>query len=231
MPSFDLRRSQSELDNLAAFKVLAVMCHPSDRAKRERMVALIQSETGEGPARRKPVSNPEFSREINLSLREARVAGGLLLTRIQLHLNGFTPSLNRALPLVRNLLPKWDQPTSSNWSRDAHIGHSSLSRAKMLKAYARFGSVAHFWGAMLHGEQHGRKDIWPGSLETLPKFVAYANSLLDLACAVPSPESIGRFAMTRSKAWSFIIPDHLVETVRLDSLPFSAEQKCILDER
>ena len=49
----------------------------------------------------------------------------------------------------------------------------------MLQAYNEFRSVAHFWGALLYGQQHDRQDIWPGALETLPTFLAYAEAILE----------------------------------------------------
>jgi hypothetical protein len=105
---------------------------------------------------------------------------------LQLQSSDYDPSLNHAIPLVAALLPKWEQPEVPCWSRDCHIEHHPDSRANMLRAHNEFSSVAHLWAALLHGQQHDRQDIWPGSPKTLPTFIAYAEAILDLACRLPS---------------------------------------------
>ena len=85
MPRFDLRQDEESLKPLAAFQVLAVMCRPMDRIKRERMMGDIEATSGMAAPRRRPFSSEEFRREVRLSALKAGVAGGLLLTRLQLH--------------------------------------------------------------------------------------------------------------------------------------------------
>src|SRR5688572_4190123 len=116
MPVFDLRSDSHSLDAHAPFKVLSVMCYPdrSGRFRRESMIAHIQSETGEGQPRRRPLSREEFFKEVHLHSGRAAVAGSLLMTQLQLHLNGYRASFNRARPLVLALLPLWEQAVSSN---------------------------------------------------------------------------------------------------------------------
>ena len=98
-------------------KVLAVMCHPNSRVGRERMLGNIQKETGTGKPRRKPLSSEEFRAEVR---RVGRRAGlslvGLVLTLIQLNANGYGGSLNQALPLIADLLPKWQNPSRVPYS-------------------------------------------------------------------------------------------------------------------
>jgi hypothetical protein len=48
MPLFDLRQDDGTLDPLAPFNVLAVMSHPNDRIRREKMLGIVQQETGKG---------------------------------------------------------------------------------------------------------------------------------------------------------------------------------------
>ena len=232
MPIYDLRKSSLALDALAPFKVLSVMCYPgtSARFRRERMIARIQSGTGEGQPRRRPLSKEEFFKEVHLNAGRAGVAGSLLMTQLQLHLNGYRASFNRARPLVLALLPLWEQAVSSQWSADAHVGHRPRTRPRMLAAYNGYRPAVHFWAAMIHGLQHGRDDIWPGSNETLPTFLAFAQCFLDLASELPSPDRKRRFAMNRSEAWHFLVPDHMRQEVKLVALPLTAEQQRILDE-
>jgi hypothetical protein len=118
MPLFDLRQDSRTLDPLAPFKVLAVMCHPNDRLQREKMMGTIQQETGEEKPRRRPFTSREFFEEVRRLSRRGAVAGGLLMTILQLQASGYKPSLNRAIPLVTASLPRWVQPQSPYWSKD-----------------------------------------------------------------------------------------------------------------
>src|SRR6266511_2930690 len=186
MPLYDLRQKDRTLSPMAPFKVLAVMCQPNDRVTRERMLGNVQQETGAGQPRRRPLSSEEFMAEVRRISPRAAVAGGLLLTMAQLHANGYRTSLNQAVPLVDVLLPKWQQPVIPYWSKDCHVGHHPHDRENMLSAYKEYRRVAHLWAAALHGQQHDRKDIWPGATRTLPTFLAYAEAILDLACRLPS---------------------------------------------
>jgi hypothetical protein len=108
MPRFDLRQDQDTLKPLASFQVLTVMCCPTDRIRRERMMGDIEATSGAAVPRRRPFSSEEFRSEVRLSSLRGVVAGGLLLTRLQLYLNGHRFSLDRAMPLVRWLLPVWE---------------------------------------------------------------------------------------------------------------------------
>jgi hypothetical protein len=222
MPLFDLRQNDGTLNPLAPFKVLAVMCHPNARIRREKMLGTIQQEIGERRPRRRPLTSGEFFSEVQRIDTRAAVAGGLLLTMLQLQASNYEPSLNRAIPLVSALLPKWEQPLGPDWSKDCHVGHHPCSRENKLQAYNEFRNVSHLWAALIHGEQHGRQDVWPGSVTTLPTFIEHAEAILELACCIPSFVAGQRFAITRSEAWRFTIPN--LERITLRVLPLSAEQ-------
>jgi hypothetical protein len=230
MPRFDLRQDGGTLDPLAPFKVLAVMCHPNNRVQREKMLGNIQKETGAGRPRRQPMTAEAFMQEVRRTSRRGAIAGGLLLTMLQLHHNGRRPSLNHAMRLITALLPEWKQPQSPSWSKIYHYEHRPHSKTNMLQAYNQFRTVAHFWGSLLHGQQHGCQNIWPGTPETLPTFLAYAQAILELACALPSFAGDRRIAITRSEAWSFTLPEPLT-TVNFKVLPLNEEQLAILNEQ
>jgi hypothetical protein len=112
MPRFDLRQDHDTLKPLASFQVLTVMCCPTDRIRRERMMGDTEATSGAAVPRRRPFSSEEFRSEVRLSSLRGVVAGGLLLTRLQLHLNGHRFSLDRAMPLIRWLLPEWESRPS-----------------------------------------------------------------------------------------------------------------------
>jgi hypothetical protein len=229
MPVFDLSRNGG-LDAYAPFKVLAVMCHPKDVAARERMVGLIERETGKTP-RRQPLSNEEFEREFAYHRSRAVIAGATLLTQLQLSSNGHNHDLNLTFRLVSALQPRWEQSASFSWSRTAHINHSPHSRRKILAAIREYQSVAHIWAAMIYGQHHDRRDIWPGSNATLPLFLAVAVRFLDMARALPASNRRSRgFLMLRSKAWTFSIPPNLARQVDFLALPLHPDQLKIINE-
>ena len=230
MPRFDLCQDNETLKPLAPFQVLAVMCCPTDRVRREKMMAHIQAGTGVARPRRHPLSGEEYRSEVRLGALKGVVAGGLLVTRLQLQLNGYRFSLARAMPLVRALLPAWQPPYGGTWPKDASTRQWPHSRRKMLAAYDEYRSAAHLWAALIYSGQSQREDIWPNSVETVPILLSYAEAILEIASRLPSPHRDQRFALTRSEVWSFIIPQKLVLHRTLGALPLNAEQRQILNE-
>lgn len=231
MPRFELRTDGDAVDSLAPFKVLAVMCHPEDVVRREQQLALIQRGSGQGRPRREPLVPNRFNEEVKLAAHRAGVAGGLLLTMLQLQGNGHAATLNCAIPLVSALLPEWTKWDERNWSKESHMSHHPRSRRKMLDAFKSYRTVAHLWAAMIYGGEEGRRDIWPGSIDTLPTFLAYADCFLNMACGLPWRGRDRRFALDRSQSWVFTIPKRFIKSVSLQALPFNEEQICILNEQ
>ena len=209
MRQFDLRKKNEVLDPLAPFKVLSLMCHPRDLQARERMMGLILQGIGEKP-RRSPESGDEFISSVQRGAHKGLVAGSILLTRLQLQLLGYPHfTLSAATPLTRAHL-SFERPRNfekRNW--DASTREAPVSASGMRAAYELFLPVAHLWAAWLHGLQHNRSDIFPGSNECLPTFLAFANCILRLACALPAPNRKQRFALTSREAWTIILPEHL----------------------
>jgi hypothetical protein len=230
MPRFDLRLNDDTLKPLAPFQVLAVICCPTDRIRREKMMGDIQATSGMAVPRRRPFSSDEFRKEVRLSSLKAVVAGGLLLTRLQLQLNGYPFSFARAMPLVRALLPDWEQRYGGTWPKDASARQWPHSWRKMLAVYDEYRSVAHLWAALIYGGQHKREDIWPGSVGTVPILLSYAEALLEIASRLPNPRRDQRFALTHSEVWTFIIPQNLVVHRTLEALPLNEEQLRILND-
>jgi hypothetical protein len=143
MPLFDLRIDEKTLHRMAPFKVLAVMCHPNDNKARERMLGHIQSTSGVQLPRRRPLSIDEFRSEVRISALNAGVAGGILLTRLQLcclHYQRYT--INSAIPLVRAELREGELPGyatrsqyGAGWPKDATTRKSPVSGRKMLEHF------------------------------------------------------------------------------------------------
>ncbi len=230
MPSFDLKDQSGRLHPLAPFKVLAVMCQPTDHKMRERMLAPVQRETGTQTPRAAGLSPDQIMREVQLRGNRAGLAGGLLLTLLQLRENGFRHSLNRAIPLITSLLERWEQPTGPTWTPDSHVAHRPHSRRKVLGAFNDFLSVAHLWAALIHGGQHQRPDIWPGSNETLPRFLAYAETFALMGSRLTWPGHDRRYTLDRREIWRFHLPDYLRETACVEALPLNDVQRTVLNE-
>ena len=228
MPSLDLSDGDGGLNPLAACRVLAVMCHPADIKMRERMLAPVQKATEGLTPRRSGLDDDEFMREVQLRANRGILAGGLLLTLLQLHENGYRHSLNRAIPLIAPLLDRWQQPASSSWTPDCHVSHVPHSRRKVLGAFNDFLKVAHLWAALVHGGQHQRDDIWPGSIDTLPCFLGYSEAFASKAAHLPWPGRQRRFTLPHTVTWHFRIPDDLRDPRSVVALPLTEEQESIL---
>jgi hypothetical protein len=188
------------------------------------MIGHIQASTGTAFARRRPLTGEAFDTSVKLSSFSARLAGGLLLTRLQLAGGEYESNLNCALPLVREQLLDGKHPgytglnQNNSWSVD-HRREPAVSNRKLREAYKKFLPVAHLWATLVYSGQHGRVDIWPGSNEWLPTFLAFADSILEMASALPEPNREHRFALTRQEAWTFVIPRHLCQHRPLLALP------------
>jgi hypothetical protein len=230
MIAINLSNAQGELRPLAPFQVLAVMCHPTDRKMREQMLAPIQLGTAVQRPRRSGLSTNQFMKEAKLRSNRGMLAGGLLLTLLQLQENGIRHSLNRAMPLVTSLLERWEQPVAPTWTADSHVIHKPHSRRKVLDAFNDFLSVAHYWAALIHAGQHDQSDIWPGSNETLPQFLAYADAFGRMGCHLVWPGHDRRYTLNPQTIWHFRIPAHLQRTCDLQALPMTDKQRAILNE-
>jgi hypothetical protein len=170
MPRFDLRQNDGTIDPLASFKVLAVMCDPHNRVQREKMLGNIQLDTGVGQPRRRPATSEAFTEEIRRADRRAAIAGALLLTMLQLHSNGYRPSLNLAILLVSALVPEWKQPEGLYWSKTCHFEQWPHSKDSILRAYSQFRTVAHLCSIVSSGAgrtfDQDRSRRFQGSLHT-----------------------------------------------------------------
>lgn len=223
----NLAQNDQTLDTIAVFRVLAVMCHPTDTKRREAMLARIQLETGQGVPRRKAITNEQFRREVNRHARQGALAGSMLLNRLQLLGNGYRPSVNTGVKLIQYLLPEWKQPYLP--SIEDYDEHIPRSRRGILKAIEDYQTVAHLWAAHVHGLEWQRDDIWPGRPATLPIFLAYAEAILDIASSISTPDGPGRTLMSKARAPRFVLPA-MIECPYLNPLPFAREMQALIDE-
>lgn len=226
MPRMDLRHDDVTLNSVAPFKVLALMCHPNpwELVKRERMLGHIVATSGTGRPRRRPLTSEDFSAEVRISSLWGSVAGAMLLTLLQLHGNHLPASLNRAIPIVRSQLPKWTMRSGASWPNDSFARQWPRSSRKMLEAFSHYRAAAHLWAALIHGMQHNRTDIWPGSCQQLPIFLDYAECLLKMAAQQPAPYRRGKYLIGRNEAWTFRRPKGLIKERLLIAMPLNEAQ-------
>ena len=228
MPTFSLINDDQSLTPLAVYRILAVMLFPRDRILRERAIAFVIDHSDViAEKRRKPLSKDEFFSYVDIYAPKAIIVGALVLTRLQLHRDGYPWSLNRAIPLVKTCLPKWVQPLGNSWPSDSTSRSWPRSRRKMREAWLQFRPVAHLWAALVHvGQHHTAFEEWRWGQE-LPTFLAFANTLLEMTCSLPSPGDRG-FVLPRAEAWTFQLPQDLTLTKRLEGLPLNKQQLAAL---
>ena len=226
MPNFVLRQSGGILEVHATYKVLSVMLHPQSLEERERMMAHVVANSRVGGAkRRRELSKERFLSDAHMNAQQGMIAGYLLLTRLQLHFNGYLSSLSRSIPLVRASLPPWKQPTGGSWPKDQWLHSWPRGRAKVLHTWSQFRCVAHLWAASIHiGQHHPALELWRWG-EDLPKFLALAQTFLDMACCVRSPGGHSTI-LNRPEAWNFVLQQR--PTQRLEALPLHDQQLAVL---
>jgi hypothetical protein len=231
MPIFDLR-DKSELQNLdplAVFKALAIMCYPRDAHRRERMLGTIQKETGVNKPRRSPLKNETFQRELGLHNVRGTQTGSLMLILIQLRLHGYEPSLRLAIKLQRDtLLPEWKNAMATSWGVDSHLDHLPRSREIIMRNARNYAPVAHLWGAHLQSLQAGENPMawdqpsWPNSIQGFLRFLGYAELFWDLEARAKRPRGTGERFFGAVNRWKIIVPDHMVVRPRITALPIPA---------
>jgi len=183
------------------------------------MLSTVRKQTGAGKVRIGVAGTEEFFREVQLHGRRGGIAGFLLLTYLQLWQLGERASLNKAIEIVRPVLPDWEQQCSSLWSVDNHVRHIPTSRRLLLSSYQKFLPAAHLWAAFIHGLQNDRPDIAPDDNSTLPTFLGYAEVFLKLGTEAPWAGKDRRRVLPQRKCWSFFISDSLKIVPEIEALP------------
>lgn len=200
----NLRASKDAFDPRAPFKVLAVMCHPTDRRARahliKRLLMPVDPETGD-PA---ISSNGNPLHQVGMASTQGKIAGDTLLSLIQLHHHYPPATVNQALALVHAALPPWNQPKGPEWHERYGEVRTSTQRARMLTALRQFLPVSHLWATLIVAEVE-KYDAWPGSNATLPEFLGIADALARYAKQIPwrgrdrqvvlPPEVVCRFSV------------------------------------
>jgi hypothetical protein len=189
------------------------------------MVALIEAQTGVGPAKRPRLSETEFWNRFRAATHPGKVAGGLLLSFLQLQQNGIPPTLNRAIAMVKPLLPVWEQPTGSEWHSHDALAHTPTERQRLLHAFNSHLSVSHFWAALILGEQNKSKISLPDSNAALPQFLGYAEAIAGMAEGTLWWGKDRTYLLPRDRRWRIIIPKVLEQNPKLEVLPLEKEQK------
>ncbi len=229
MPIRDLRTSDNQIDPLAPFIVLGIMCHPQpeERVQRDQMLSTARRQTGEGKVRRAVLSTEEYLSNTGRHAARGGIAGSLFLTYLQLSMLGERTSLNASISIIRGNPPRWSDhfwPVRDAKAADKHMPHS---RRKMLDAFRHYLPVAHLWAALLHGHQNGRNDTSPESLGTLPTFLAYADQFLQLAHHTPWAGLDRKVLLPGPMAWRFGLPARFAQSISLQAEPISTPPTCL----
>lgn len=228
MPFRNLRTSDNQIDPLAPFIVLAIMCHPLavERAQRNQMLSTMRRQTGEGKVRRAVLSTEEYLSNTSRHAARGGIAGSLFLTYLQLNELGERASLNAAISIVRSHPPRWSEHHWPVWDAKAVDKHMPHSRRKMLDAFRHYLPAAHLWAALLYGYQNERNDISPESLGTLPTFLAYADQFLQLAHQTPWAGLDRKVLLPGPMAWRFGLPARFARSVALQAEPILTPPIC-----
>ncbi|MCP4182428.1 MAG: hypothetical protein GY761_03810 [Hyphomicrobiales bacterium] len=225
MPTLELRdRSNLEsLDPLAHFKLLSVMFYPKSKSDRQKMMSTIQREAGINKTRVGPLT--EIESEYVQKSRTSRgiLAGSILMTRAQLHLNGLPSNQKNAIAITQYLLPDWiENQTAKEWD-DYLRNHIPRSPGKIADYLSDFKSVAHLWAALLHEQQNEREDILPISNDRIPVFLGYADEFDRLFDSIPIRQSVEMNKFQKKEKWSFKLPDGMKIRQELVAEPFPDE--------
>lgn len=229
MPFRDLRTFDNQIDPLAPFIVLAIMCHPrpEKRAERDQMLSTVRRQTGKGKVRRGVLSTEDYLSNTGKCAARGAVVGSLFLTYLQRSELGERSSLNRAISIVRCHPPRWSDHLWPVWDAEAVRMHMPHSRRKMLEAFQHYLTVGHLWAALLHGYQNERNDISPESLSTLPTFLAYADKFLQLAHETHWAGSDRKALLPGPSAWRFGLPERFAQNIFLEAEPIPTPPTCL----
>jgi hypothetical protein len=185
MPILNLRTSNDTLIPLARFQVFGVMACPNDRQKRLHLMNQLETETtGDEPAPPRPAIT-ELLEAVKQAMWAGSEAGAILRNIIQLQRNGLKPSFNRAHAILGRTLPEHVQLLGPEWHADrAAAARHPRHRNTVSKSFREYLSVSHLWAALVFAEETKRADIWPGSNETLPRFLGFADAFARAAADI-----------------------------------------------
>jgi hypothetical protein len=232
MPVLDLRSSDDprNIDELAVFKTVAVMCYPHDLIRREKMLGTIRKETRVGKLRRSPFDSEEFGNAWKLGSLRGAQTGSLLLTMIQLRCHGYEPSFRLAIKLQRDtLLSPWTDEKARAWRPGSHFSHFPRHREIIMRNAREYGSVAHLWAAHLHSEQAVKNPLpedlpsWPDSFDGFFRLVGYATIFWQFEVRARAPSGTSQSFFGAIDPWEPLIPEHMVVHPAIQALPIPDE--------
>ena len=217
------------LKPLAHFSVLSYMLYPEDLHGRERFIAKIGKETREISARRAPLPHEEADRQLKLSLNVGAPSGFLTLTQIQLHHLGRSPSLNKAIKIALDIMPKWTSFDRAGIPRPAGDVYYTRNRTKVIENWHKFLKAQFLWAAFMHMEEHNQSNLaWLKSVEQIPKFLGYAEVFAEHYRKLPRRDQGLAPNYIFQNRWKFTIPTHLITQLNISALPLQDSWKRIL---
>ena len=214
-------KNQKELLPFAHFDVLAAMLCPTAqlRPARQRIADTIRRENGLRAFQRGALSNSASWTIIKRGFFRGSASGYHFNTLLDAAHRDNPPTLNRAIVCIQDQLPESKDGGKSDGSSPGQNLELYRRSPRILRSqFLEFGSVAHFWGAFIHGEElanlyrDGNKSVLPTSIDRLPLFLAYAEAHLSVYRQLPIKRSDAAFVR---HFWEFKIPDTLQRSITL----------------
>ncbi len=224
LPKADFRLRGDALDPLAAVKVLAVMCHPTDARSREVLLRRMPSKITIS----REQAAAEWSGDLRLRAiwgefrehgRWACLAGAVTLACVQLRSMKQRGDRAAVIALAASIARQWDQAVAPDAAGAGETAAPPRREADILRAFQLYRSVSHLWAALVYGRLKHRQDLLPQSAQTLPSFLAYGEELARLAAALPWQARDPELVVEPDALWSFVLPERVKKTARAQIAP------------
>lgn len=220
MPISDLRESPEalRLRPFAHFDVLSAMHfpHPEDSILRQKFSDILRIENGIRPLQFGKAAENEVRLAFTQNFFRGSIVGYLFNALLE-QAGARSVSMNKAIASAQDQLPKSPHGGKADgFSPGQDVELHRRSPRKLRSFYRHFKSVAHLWGAYIHGEDRANSyadinmGVLPSSLEKLPLFLAYAEAHLSLYRELPIKTDDVAFI---GDPWNFIIPENLQRVV------------------
>lgn len=202
--------TNGQFDPIAAFIVLATMCHPNDPVRRKRMISTIRRGTGAGKVRVGVISDDDFMLEVRRHARKAAKASTIFGDLIQQFNLGMTISKSAAIARIKRGMPDYEQPVGEAYRRALQTGHLPVSYKNDMAVFKAYLPVLPLWCSLVYSVQNPHTHSFPDRIEHLPPFLANAEWFLENGLCMFRAYPKGRVKLLdRSAFWTFPLPDSL----------------------
>lgn len=191
------------------------MLWPTSRSDRKRWLTTWRQMYSTVKTQCAPQLTEDLKKESARRVRSVYPAGFIVMTQVQLSLNDQRPTLENAVRIARNHLPKlkaWDLI-------DKNHQHTPQSEGKLKTCLSANKSVAFLWAAFLYAEQNKQEDIFA----QIPKLIAYSNEFERLYKDAYIQRSIKKNKTDKKEKWHVKLPKQMQIVEKLDTLSLPDE--------